>query len=97
MSSQSPDSSIAPAHRKALDWLRAGPKKLLIGGKWVGAISGRTFETSDPASETLLAEVAEAGSQDVDAAVTAARHALEILVLDRGFSSCPHARAAQNR
>ena len=77
MSLRSSDEVLSPDHRKALRWLKGGPKKLLIGGKWVGAISGRTFETSDPASETLLAEVAEAGSQDVDAAVTAARHALE--------------------
>ena len=77
MSPRSSDEVLSPGHRKALEWLKGGPKKLLIGGKWVGAISGRTFETTDPASETLLAEVAEAGSQDVDAAVTAARHALE--------------------
>ena len=66
-----------PGYQKAIDWLRAGPKKLLIGGEWVHAVSGKTFKTIDPATERTLAEVAEADSADVDAAVKAARRALE--------------------
>src|SRR5260370_19921536 len=77
MSMQSPASELSAGHQKALAWLKRGPKKLLIGGKWVDAISSRTFETFDPATEALLAEVAEAGREEVDAAVAAARNAPE--------------------
>lgn len=48
-------------------------KKLYIGGRWQAAISGSTFETCDPATGRLLATVASAQPEDVDAAVRAAR------------------------
>lgn len=35
-------------------------KKLLIGGDWVPARSGRTFSTKNPSSGTVLTEIAEA-------------------------------------
>ncbi len=55
--------------------LRAG--KLIIDGKAVDAVSGRTFTTINPATEAPLCEVAEAGAEDVDRAVRAARAAFE--------------------
>jgi aldehyde dehydrogenase (NAD+) len=48
---------------------------LLIGGRWVEPLSGKRFKTINPATEEVLAEVAEAGEEDVDAAVRAARAA----------------------
>ncbi len=48
-----------------------------IGGKWVPAKSGKTFETINPATEDVIANVAEGDAADVDLAVTAARDALE--------------------
>src|SRR4030095_3279431 len=48
---------------------------LLIGGRWVEAASQKRFKTINPATEEVLAEVAEAGEEDVDAAVRAARSA----------------------
>lgn len=51
--------------------------KLLIGGEWVSAASGKTFGTFNPASETLIATIAEADAADVDRAVKAAREALD--------------------
>jgi aldehyde dehydrogenase (NAD+) len=48
---------------------------LLIGGRWVEPASERRFKTISPATEEVLAEVAEAGEEDVDAAVKAARAA----------------------
>ena len=33
------------------------PQKLLIGGKRIDAISGKTFEVSDPSTNTILAHV----------------------------------------
>jgi acyl-CoA reductase-like NAD-dependent aldehyde dehydrogenase len=44
-----------------------------IGGKWVPAASGKTFETIHPATEEVVAEVAEGDKADIDAAVDAAR------------------------
>ncbi|MGH7140404.1 MAG: aldehyde dehydrogenase family protein, partial [Pirellulales bacterium] len=48
-----------------------------IGGKWVPAASGKTFDTINPATEEVIAQVAEGDAEDVDAAVAAAREALE--------------------
>lgn len=50
---------------------------MLIDGKRVPALSGRRFETHNPATGELLAQVAQAGQEDVDRAVQAARAALE--------------------
>jgi len=52
-----------------------GPTQLLIGGKFQDAQSGRTFPTINPATEEVLAQIAEADAPDVDAAVKAARAA----------------------
>jgi aldehyde dehydrogenase (NAD+) len=48
---------------------------LFIGGDFVDAKSGRTFTTISPSTEEPLAEVAEAGPEDVAIAVDAAREA----------------------
>jgi aldehyde dehydrogenase (NAD+) len=50
---------------------------LFVDGEFRPAASGATFPTVNPASEEQLSLVAEAGSADVDAAVTAARAAYE--------------------
>ncbi|RHW29130.1 aldehyde dehydrogenase family protein [Nocardioides immobilis] len=55
----------------------AGSKKLLIGGEWVDAASGRTFATFDPATGEKLADVAYGDATDIDRAVKAARRAFE--------------------
>ena len=56
---------------------RLDHRNLLIDGRPVMALSGRTFETLDPATEDVIAVVAEADQHDVDLAVAAARRALE--------------------
>ena len=50
---------------------------LFIGGEFVEPKSGRWFGTLNPATEEVLSEVAEAGPEDVDLAVTTARAAWE--------------------
>src|SRR5919106_1515592 len=50
---------------------------LFIGGEFVEPKSGRFMPTIDPSTEEVLAEVPEAGPEDVDLAVTAARDAFE--------------------
>jgi acyl-CoA reductase-like NAD-dependent aldehyde dehydrogenase len=56
-------------------FLKDQPKKLYIGGKWVDSASGKTFDTIDPSTGEVLARVAEAGAEDADRAVAAARKA----------------------
>jgi aldehyde dehydrogenase (NAD+) len=50
---------------------------LFIDGEFAPAADGATFATLNPATEEPLTEVAEAGQQDVDRAVAAARTAYE--------------------
>lgn len=50
--------------------------RLLIGGEWIAARSGRTIRSLDPSTEEIWAEVPEADATDIDVAVDAARAAL---------------------
>jgi aldehyde dehydrogenase (NAD+) len=50
---------------------------LFIDGEFVDPAEGGSFKSVNPADEEVLAEVAEAGPQDVDRAVAAARRAYE--------------------
>ncbi|HXW84220.1 MAG TPA: aldehyde dehydrogenase family protein, partial [Candidatus Binataceae bacterium] len=73
-----------------LQFLKSGPKKLLINNQWVPSKSGKTFETLNPANEEVLALVAEGDKADVDEAVKHARKAF-----DQGKwpSMSPHGRS----
>jgi hypothetical protein len=51
--------------------------KLLIEGRWVDSAAGRTFQTIDPATESVICEVAEGDADDIDRAVQSARKAFE--------------------
>jgi acyl-CoA reductase-like NAD-dependent aldehyde dehydrogenase len=51
-------------------------KQLYIDNQWRPAASGKTMDVVNPATEEVVATVASAGSEDVDAAVVAARSAL---------------------
>lgn len=53
------------------------PKKMLIGGQWVDAKSGKTFEVFDPATDQVVGMVAEGDAADVELAVAAARKAFD--------------------
>jgi phenylacetaldehyde dehydrogenase len=55
----------------------AKPRRMLIGGKWVDAASGRTFPTYNPSTGEILAHVAEGDKEDIDRAVAAARAAFD--------------------
>ena len=50
--------------------------KALIGGQWVSAVSGRTFEVRNPSTDELIANVPEGGTADVALAIDAAEAAL---------------------
>jgi phenylacetaldehyde dehydrogenase len=52
-------------------------RRLLIDGQWVEAASGKTFVTTDPATEQEITYVAHGEVEDIDRAVAAARRAFE--------------------
>ncbi len=64
---------------------KLGDQMLLIDGKWRPAISGKMFETVDPATNEVICRVAEGDAADIDLAVAAAR---------RAFDSGPWSRMA---
>jgi phenylacetaldehyde dehydrogenase len=70
--------TVAPVelHKSVTEFL-SKPRKMLIDGKWVDAVSGKTFETYNPATGEVLARVAEGDRADIDQAVKAARKAFE--------------------
>ncbi len=51
--------------------------QLFIDGQWTPAKSGKTFTTVNPATEDVIAQVAEGDAADVEAAVDAARRAFD--------------------
>lgn len=53
------------------------PFKLFIDGKWEEAVSGRTIPVLNPATGEQLTTVPDAGAEDVDRAVKAARRTFE--------------------
>ena len=77
-------SSVKPAETTT-------PRKyqLFIDGQFVDAESGKTFNSPNPATGEIFAEVAEGDKADIDKAVSAARRAFEgkwskISARDRG-------------
>jgi aldehyde dehydrogenase (NAD+) len=66
---------------------RRASRWLFINGKWVEPKSDSWFTTINPATEEPLAEIAEAGNADVDAAVRAAGGV-------RALTICPARRRA---
>jgi len=66
--------------------------KILIDNKWVDSVSGKTFETINPATGEVLAKVAEADAADVDLAVKAARKAFHSKAAWRRMSGAERAK-----
>src|SRR5579864_5716173 len=76
--------------REALVWLDAHGRRFghFINGGWQAPASGQFFETNDPSTGDVLAQVAQGSATDIDAAVKAARAALP-----KWQSLTPHTRA----
>ena len=53
-------------------------RKMLIDGKWVEAVSGKTFPVYNPATGEIMAQVAEGDKEDIERAVRAARKAFDV-------------------
>ncbi|GHO45673.1 aldehyde dehydrogenase family protein [Ktedonospora formicarum] len=59
-------------------WLQEHQQfRLFIGNRWVEPASGKYMESTNPATNKALVQVASANSDDVDAAVSAARKAFK--------------------
>ena len=65
--------------------------RMLINNRWVDSVSGKTFETVNPATGDVLANVAEGDAADVELAVKAARNAFTRKQLG---VACPEPNAA---
>ena len=61
-----------PQLSEAASKFLAGKHQAFIGGKWVDAVFGKTFDTFDPGTGRVIAQVAECDAPDVDKAVAAA-------------------------
>ena len=63
--------------KEAVAWLERHHRRFgeFIGGAWVRPASGEYMATSDPSTGEVLAEVAKGNTDDVEAAVAAARKA----------------------
>ena len=73
----SSDWNLAPAPESTSHFKLKETYDLFINGKFVAPKSGNYFDTINPATEKVLAKVAEAGEADIDAAVKAARKAYD--------------------
>ncbi|MDB6156950.1 MAG: aldehyde dehydrogenase family protein [Gammaproteobacteria bacterium] len=85
------DYGVAPEDSSlSLAWLDQFKRRFghFIGGAWMAPAQGQYFETSDPSTGDKIADIAQGSAADVDAAVKAARAALQ------GWQALtPHARA----
>ncbi|WP_099361778.1 aldehyde dehydrogenase family protein [Fredinandcohnia onubensis] len=70
-------SQLIFALREKVESFLRGTKKLYINGEFVKSASGKTFESYNPATGEVLATVSEAGPEDIDRAVKAARKAFD--------------------
>ena len=73
------DYAPAPEARNEADAWIAGrdfSKSLFIAGDWRAAMGEKTFDTEDPSSGKLLANISDASATDIEVAVAAARKAL---------------------
>ncbi|HWF91603.1 MAG TPA: aldehyde dehydrogenase family protein [Terriglobales bacterium] len=65
--------STAQAEAKA--FVSQIPLKMFIGGRWIDADGGKTFEVRDPGDGGVVAKVSEGDAKEVNLAVNAARQA----------------------
>jgi phenylacetaldehyde dehydrogenase len=61
----------------ALAFLKTKDKKMLIGGEWVDAVSGKRLDSIDPATGQVIGTIPAGAKGDVDKAVKAARESFE--------------------
>ena len=67
----------APSKPKSVKAPQVKDQPLFIDGKWLDAVSNKTFPAINPATGDTICQVAEGDKADIDLAVKAARKALE--------------------
>ena len=75
--------AVAVTTEQQADSFVRSTHKLLIDGEWIEAASGQTFETLNPATEEVLAEVAHGQAEDIEQG-RCARHAKRLPMTRRG-------------
>lgn len=65
-------SAAKPRAAKQFAWDR-----MLVGGRWVEATGGRTYDIPNPATEEIIGHAPDASREDMRAAIDAARRAFE--------------------
>lgn len=70
-------SQLTVSLKEKVEKFLSGKKHLYINGEFVESKSQKTFETYNPATGEVLANVFEAGPEDIDLAVKAARRAFD--------------------
>ncbi len=73
-------------------WLDAHERKfdLFINGQWAQPKSGAHFDSVNPATSQKLAQIADAGAEDIDAAVVAAQDAFKTWSKNSGHVRARH-------
>ncbi|MDE2149745.1 MAG: aldehyde dehydrogenase family protein [Gammaproteobacteria bacterium] len=69
--------SASPGISRAVRDFITKKRKILIDGKWVDAVSGKTFEVYDPSTGETIAHCGRSDKEDIDRAVRAARKAFD--------------------
>src|ERR1700720_1586255 len=72
----SPGAAETKISARVTAWLKK-PKQNLISGKWSPAESGKLFDVFNPADASVIARVPDSDKEDINRAVSAARHAFE--------------------
>ncbi|MFP7492796.1 aldehyde dehydrogenase family protein [Terribacillus saccharophilus] len=70
-------SQLAAGVHEKVERFLTGKKKLYINGEFIASATEKTFDSYNPATGEVLATVYEAGSEDIDRAVKAARQAFD--------------------
>jgi aldehyde dehydrogenase (NAD+) len=70
-------SSGAVCRRQETRMVPFETRHVFIGGRWRAAANGQTLELTNPSDGSVLANIARGGAEDIDAAVAAARAALD--------------------
>ncbi len=68
---------MATVTKQAINRPKVRHTECFIDGRFVPAASGKTFATINPATEEVIAQIAEGDKEDVDRAAKAARRAFE--------------------
>jgi acyl-CoA reductase-like NAD-dependent aldehyde dehydrogenase len=68
--------ALQPLHKDVTAFLNSGPKEMVIGGKKVKSLSGKTYPSINPSDGSKSVDIYSGAAEDIDQAVAAAKAAL---------------------